>query len=375
MHRVAASFAAVLVPALAAAQEAPPPDTTVVVEAPRPWYDALSVNGFASIGFTFNANRPADESNQLRVFDGSEGTIAIDVVELVVQKPASSPGDAGFRIDLTAGSSLPHITASAGLFRDEDGNAEDFDLQQAFVSYIAPVGRGLRLDAGKFVTHAGYELIEGYDGYNDHYSRSILFGYAIPFTHTGAKLGYALSEQVSAMVMVANGWDNVKDNNFGKTAGAQLAFNAAPVTAWLNYVGGPEQAGSSNLRHVVDAIVALAATDTVTVALNADLGVESDVPDIGDALWAGAAVYGRYQATPRLSLGARAEVFHDRDGARTGTAQTLYEGTLTPAVKLGDNFVIRGDLRFDRSNEAMYMTDEGSAKQQITLALNAVGVL
>jgi hypothetical protein len=33
----------------------------------------------------------------------------------------------------------------------------------------------------------GYELIEGYDGYNDNYSRSLLFNYAIPLTHTGVK--------------------------------------------------------------------------------------------------------------------------------------------------------------------------------------------
>ena len=38
-------------------------------------------------------------------------------------------------------------------------------------------------DAGKFVTPIGAEVIESQDNWN--YTRSILFGYAIPFYHLG----------------------------------------------------------------------------------------------------------------------------------------------------------------------------------------------
>ena len=46
-------------------------------------------------------------------------------------------------------------------------------------------GGRLQVDAGKFVTPLGYEVIEGWDGYNDNASHSFLFGYAIPFTLEG----------------------------------------------------------------------------------------------------------------------------------------------------------------------------------------------
>ena len=88
------------------------------------------------------------------------------------------------------------MSAAAGFFRDASGKAQDFDLQQAFVSYITPVGSGLRFDAGKFVTNHGYELIDGYDGYNDNATRSFSFGYGIPFTHTGIKAAYTFSDQL-----------------------------------------------------------------------------------------------------------------------------------------------------------------------------------
>ena len=98
------------------------------------------------------------------------------MAELVVQKPVSQPGGWGFRTDITAGQSVPRIAASNGLFRnDETGEAGNFDIHQLFVSYIAPLGKGLRLDVGKYVTHMGYEVIEGYDGWNDNATRSFLF--------------------------------------------------------------------------------------------------------------------------------------------------------------------------------------------------------
>src|SRR5207253_10542766 len=115
-----------------------------------------------------------------------------------------------------------------------------FDLRQASASYIAHIASGLRFDVGKYLTHLGYEVIEGYDGYNDNYSRSILFGYAIPFTHTGVKASYAFSSKVAAMFEVVNGWDLVRDNNRSKSLGAQLTLTPiAPLSVILEWIGWP----------------------------------------------------------------------------------------------------------------------------------------
>jgi hypothetical protein len=352
-------------------------EVAVSEEAPAPaWYDSVLVNGFASVAYSRNAGSPGDQANHLRVFDTDDDTINVDVIEVVVQKPAAAPGEAGFRVDLVAGSTIPGATASAGLFRDADGVSGDFDLQQAVVSYIGKVGDGLRLDVGKFVTHSGYELIEGYDGYNDQYSRSFLFGYAIPFTHTGAKLSYPLSPKVTGMLMVANGWDVVKDNNGGKTIGGQLIATVGPATGYLNYCGGPEQAGNdSNWRHLLDVVAVVKATDVITLGVNGDLGYETDALPTGSATWAGAALYARWDATPVFALAARGELFDDKDGARTGTAQTVIEGTISPSVKLGKNLVLRGDLRVDRSDSQVFMTEDSTSSHQLTVALNAIGLL
>jgi hypothetical protein len=205
------------------------------------------VNGLVSASYVGNFNAPPSGTNQFRVFDTRSDTFALDVAELVVQRSVSAPGDAGFRIDLTFGSLVPKVTAAAGLFRDENGVAGSFDLQQAYFSYIAPAGRGLRIDAGKFTTYLGYEVIEGYDGYNDNHSHSFLFGYAQPITHTGLRVSYPFSGAVSAQAYLVNGWDNAVDNNTGKSIGAQLTLTPSPrLSVLLNYLGGPEQASESS---------------------------------------------------------------------------------------------------------------------------------
>jgi hypothetical protein len=163
---------------------------------PVRWYEAITVNAFMSSGYSYNFNKPDTRKNQFRIFDLEDNTFKVDVVELSVKKDAHGVGDAGFRFDLTAGSSIPKVAHSGGL------DIGDLDFHQMFVSYIAPVGSGLKLDFGKFITSMGYEVIEGYDGYDDNYSRSFLFGYAIPFTHTGIRAGYTFSENLSTMLMV-----------------------------------------------------------------------------------------------------------------------------------------------------------------------------
>lgn len=180
------------------------------------WYDELSLNVFVSTSYSYNFNKPDTMKNMYRVFDHDDNSIKLDAVEFSIARAALNPGDVGFRADLMAGSSIPAVTKSSGM---EMG---DIDIHQIFATFIAPLGSGLRLDAGKFITPAGLEVIEGYDGYNDNYSHSFLFAYATPFTHTGVKASYVLSGSVSGMVLLVNGWDNAVDNNSGKTVGAQL---------------------------------------------------------------------------------------------------------------------------------------------------------
>jgi hypothetical protein len=379
--RAIAAAAALAAARPAPAQEpvpVPAPSSTATpapAPAPKPWYEEITVNGFVSGTYSYNTNRPASGTNQFRVFDFDDNTVKVDVAEVVLQKAVAGPGEAGFRIDAAAGGSIPRVSAAPGLFRDASGRAEDFDLQQAFVSYIAAVGSGLRFDAGKFVTHHGYEVIEGYDGYNDNATRSFLFGYAIPFTHTGVRAGYRFSDQLAAMVMLANGWDVAKDNNTGKSLGAQLTFTPSKAVAVIaNYMVGPERSDTNDdPRNMVDVNAQWKVTDRAVLTVDLVYGSEANAVTHGQtAMWNGIVGYARFGLSDTFALVLRGELFNDRDGARTGVAQKLKGITLTPELKASSHFLFRADLRVDWSNHDVFEKKEGLTGSQPTGLLNVI---
>jgi len=339
------------------------------------WFDELAVNAFVSTAYEYNGNRPTTGASSYRVFDFSDNSFNLDVAELVVQIAASKPNDAGFRVDFDAGNSIPQIT------KTQDQTAAQFDLKQAFASYIAPLGSGLRFDVGKFVTHLGYEVIEGYDGYNDNYSRSILFGYAIPFTHTGVKASYAFSSKVAGMVEVVNGWDLLRDNNRSKSVGAQLTLTpVAPLSVLLNWIGGPELANDNhNNRNVFDVVAIFKPTGVLTLGLNGDYGKENGTSLVNpgsDATWKGIAGYATYALTSKFSVAFRGETFHDEDGVRlgTGTRAILSEGTFTPSYKFTDHVLLRGEARYDKANQPILTRKGTLSDKQTTVAANVIFV-
>ncbi len=375
-------------------EPAPAPASTANPTDARPWWRGITTDGFLSFSYTYNVNQPSPRINQFRVFDFNDDDPQLDVAQLVIQRPISEPKQFGFRFDLLAGSGVPEVTAAYGLFRDmSTGIAHHVDISQLFVSYILPVGpagKGLRLDAGKFVTHMGYELIGGYDGYNDNFSRGFIFGYGIPFTHTGVKATYAFSSKVTAMVSVCNGWDDVQRLNHAYTAATQFAMTPTKtLNITFNFIHGPERRRDNHDQRTVYELVAQwQPVPKLTLGGDGLYGHEENGVAPGhDALWKGLAGYAKYSLTSKFSLAFRGEAFNDGGGTRTGIDQTLRGFTLTSeydrAAKFSrlnshfrradGKFVLRGDIRLDLSDKNVFL--EGSTptgKRQFTSAVNLI---
>ena len=333
------------------------------------WFGNMSMNVFLSAGYSYNLNNPDSRKNQFRIFDFDDNSIKVDVVEIVLKRDANNFNDVGFRMDLTAGSSIPKVARSGGL------NIGDLDFHQMYLSYIAAVGNGLRLDFGKFVTHMGYELIDGYDGYNDNQTRSFLFGYTIPYTHTGVRIGYSFVENISAMLMIVNGWDNAIDNNKSKTVCGQIAItptNGLNLFANMSY--GPEKDNNnSDNRSAFDFVGVYAVNDLLTLGTNIDYGSEPRATTTGtDASWFGFAGYLRFNISKCFSLALRGEQFDDKEGVRTGTIQKLREVTITPEFKPADHFSVRGDFRMDKSDKKVFEKGIDLTDTQTTVGVSVL---
>ena len=343
--------------------------------APKSWLQSITLNGFAEASYSYNDDRPSSGTNRLRVFDFDDKKLKLDNAELVVQRAVANANDVGFRIDAVVGQTVPRVSAAAGLFRDASGKAGDFDLQQIFVSYVAPVGKGLRIDAGKWVTHFAYEVIPGFDGYNDQATRGFLFGYGVPYAHTGIKASYAFSPQWTAMIEVAEGWDVWKDNNSSKSFGAQLAVTLADnVALYFNGMAGPERSGDNTDNRTAGDIVATWKLSPITsFALDVLVGREQNAVSPGvDGSWSSVALYGHRSLSSRFALNLRGEMFHDADGTRTGTTQRLLALTLTPEMTVSSHFVVRSDLRLDHSSVSVFNKGRGLSASQPTMLVSAI---
>ena len=238
----------------------------------------------------------------------------------------------------------------------QPGNASTLNiLQQAYLTAVLPIGSGLTVDVGKFVTHMGYEVIESKDNWN--YSRSFLFAYAIPYYHTGIQLTYPVSSALSATVHILNGWNSVVDNNHSQTLGLTLNYTVSPNTSIIfNGIDGFEQAylAPYGKRDVADFIVNQTINDMLSLGLNADYGQERIGGSKGPLeTWKGAAIYGKCTMNSKSSLALRAEVYTDPylwtlNGygavAPTNpfdTKETLTEVTLTYEYHLFDPLITR----------------------------------
>src|SRR5262249_9783808 len=179
-----------------------------------------SLSGFVDVYYSQNFTNPDTQANSLRSFDGATNQFGLNLVELVVDKaPDASNSRTGYHVALGFGHAMNAVNSS------EPKGGLDFAqyLKEAYFSYLAPVGKGLQVDVGKFVTPHGAEVIETKDNWN--YSRGILFSYAIPYYHFGMRAKYAINEKYSLTGYLVNGWNNVVDNNTGKTYGISFGWN------------------------------------------------------------------------------------------------------------------------------------------------------
>lgn len=323
-------------------------------------------------GYTYNFKDPSSGENELRVFDHKANSFTLDLAQLVFVKDAPT-GGIGYKLKLSAGETAKFIhSAGLGIKSGQDPKDSDaFDLTEAYIDYLAPIGKGLKLRFGKFVTMHGAEVIEAKDNMN--YSRSLLFNFAIPFTHTGFMAGYAFSDQVSANVYLVNGWDNTDDNNNGKTGGLTLAYNPMDqIGLTFNLMYGPEKDNNNHdQRFLFDWVGTFKPVKNTTVVLNADYGSEQhSAADGSTAKWYGIAGYVKYDFSDLFSATLRAEYFDDKDGIRTGTAQKVKEITLTPEFRVAKAIIVRPEYRHDWSDKAFF--NSGSKKSQDTIALGVM---
>jgi Putative beta-barrel porin-2, OmpL-like. bbp2 len=380
----------------------------------------ITLSGFGDVYYGYDYNHPVNNLAGLRSFEAPTNGFNFNMAELILDKApdaTSAESRIGYHISAGYGYAARVIDGSDNTgFSSTPGYGANFYLKEAYVSYLAPVGKGLTVTVGKFVTPIGAEVIESNANWN--YSRGLLFNYAIPFFHFGASAKYAFNPKWAFTAYLVNGWNNTVINHAplnvngdsitgtstGLTYGGSLAYT--PNAKWSvieNYFAGPvlgafsdfTGASISDWKQLSDTVISYTPNSKWAFMLNGDYGFGprfySECDD--DAIvrpsviftcnepskastWWGVAGYAKYTLSPKTNFAVRYEYFDDPQGyvgllTNTGLSEInggsygpgfAQEVTGTYSYNLTSALLIRGEYRYDFASQPIFAQAISSPK-------------
>jgi hypothetical protein len=291
---------------------------------------------------------------------------------------ASKVALAAFREITTHAYVFGQLTTALG--EAEPGGDElptEIEIDNLLISFVPPGASNVAVNFGKLDLPVGFERDD--EPLNFLVTPSYNFELARPVKMVGLEGTWTPDPKAGLSGFVFNGWDGDLEPNHGKSAG--LRFELLPssgVTLGLSGLYGSEgEQGETNKRYLLNFDYAIQPSWDWVVAGEANLGGDHGVlPDGSDATWRGAMVTAVHRFDRHWGLAARAEVFKDADGARTGDAQTLESYSIAPLYSIGvgregifanvqhttfriPRLQLRGEVRFNHSDVPVFETDGG----------------
>ncbi len=227
------------------------------------------------------------------------------------------------------------------------GNSSEM-VNQLYAYYN--IAEGVTITLGNFNTFLGYEVISPAANFN--YSTSYMFSYG-PFSHTGAKVDFSISEDVSLMIGVFNQTDQTEANYDRYTAfGAQLGLYGQ----YINLLAGDEY-------FQLDYTGGFDLSDSFFLGINATTATLA-----GDTGFAGIALYPQLTTSDSFAIGLRGEFFSETDGfgalVSDGDADN-FSLTLTGSFTSG-NFMFKPELRLDSASSEIFAISPTETSERLT---------
>ncbi len=324
----------------------------------------LTVGGYAELFYQWNFNEPQNGIHNFRGFDNRHNSFTISNA---VIDAAGSVGPVSAHVALQVGHTPesyylaePVVPAASGA--GATGPNVWKYIQQANAAVKFPLGRGLLLEGGIFLSPIGPEGMAVKDQWN--WSRSSLF-FALPYYHTGLRLSYPFTDRITVALAVWNGWNSVVDNNPEKSIMAQLTYNISDkLTYQLLYFTGVERAVNAPegrpWRHLFDTYLAWYPRKWLSLLGHVNLGFEPTA--FGTSWWGAAALYARFQPLKWLYIAVRGDYLSETrafDGVNQAAAIFWPAGWVTSATatveaRPYDNVSLRLEYRHDHAESNMY---------------------
>ena len=257
-------------------------------------------------------------------------------------------GMASIKLDHTKGNFTGTLDLGLGKRAQEfsyNDNGVTQSIKQAYISY-APMS-GLKITAGKWATHIGYELLDAYS--NRNYSMSYGFSYG-PFFHTGIRADIYLGGKSAMMIGFAQPTDFVSTDSPDKMLIAQFSTSSKNdvLKAFLNYQGGKDK---SQFDLVLNGVV------NSQVAINYD----GTIANISGKNWTSNAVYVNYDPSAKIGFTLRSEYFDDSKNA-VGVGSSIFQNTFSANIHFSKLTLIP-EIRFDNAKDKIFFNTNNNLNQ------------
>lgn len=309
---------------------------------------APTVHGQEDIkGFTFSG---FVDASYLYDRNADSNSFSLDQAEIDVTKEIKDR--ASLRVDIN------YINTGAALTTDDI-------LEQGYLTLTCVCG--LQYTFGKFNAPIGFELLDPVDMYQ--YSHSLVFDNGLPTNLTGFMISRSFADMIDINVYIVNGWDNINDNNKGKTFGGRIGV--APVKG-INFgisgISGPE--GDNDVTEktsVLDIDGTIAIVPDMTLGMEFNWGWE-DRDVVSDGKWFGLLFMAHYDYTKWGGFTFRYDYFDD-----DGNADRLGNGgfdqqaiTFSPTFVIADGFGALIEYRHDFSTADNFIADNDTVAFEMT---------
>lgn len=327
----------------------------------------IHFSGLVDAYYQWANNHPASGFTTLRNFEVTANSYNVNMVELSAYH---DPEPIGFRLDLGWGKAWDIFNS----FDNPKTSQFTRYIQQAYVSVKPENWGGFQFDFGRFYTSAGAELTE--NNYTWTYGRGWVYTNG-PYYHMGLRMTKPLTNNFTVGLQVVNGWNNMVDNNTGKTVGITTALTGSKASWYNTYYFGPEKTGTNDgFRHFYDTVVNLTPNDKANFYINFDYGHENDYfgPKQNVNWWV-LGTAGHFVLNDHNAVTFRYEYYDDMDGwllLGTGGPIVLQSYTGTYSYKWTQGLEARLEWRTDTSDRPFFEKGSGISKNQSTITLGFI---
>jgi len=349
-----------LLPAVVCAQEppgGPPPEPEARESSPTPpsvwtpppdWH----YGGFVDLAYSLDFNYPSNHLFRNRTTTPRVNELDLNMGALYIRKDISNGSPWGMELTGQGGQDAKEFGFAVN--QPKVGSSDQLrHFGRANVSYLAPVGKGLTVQAGLFNSFLGYDSLYAKDNFN--YTRPWGGDYT-PYLMFGINASYPFNDRLTGALFVINAFFHLSHVNNAPSYGGQLAYKLTErMTVKETLYYGPDQADTS-LRYwrlFSDSIVEWKGDD-VTVAFEYQVGTESTagVPGSPRVFWTSALLPIQWRIGGPWSVAVRPEFYWDPNGRLTGFDQLVKAVTTTLGYRVPyrwTNTILRLEYRYDES--------------------------